>query len=70
MVLAMLSPKTKNDEWLTPKQVALILCISLSYVYKLIDTNQLPAHRIGVKLIRIKRSDLNGMYRPASETKE
>ena len=38
--------------------------------YKLIDTNQLPAHRIGVKLIRIKRSDLNGMYRPASETKE
>lgn len=67
----MFSPKTKNnDEWLTPKQVALILCISLSYVYKLIDTNQLPAHRIGVKLIRIKRSDLNGMYRPTSETKE
>ena len=54
----------ENDEWLTPKQAAQRIHVSTSFVYKLIKTDQLPASRVGSKLLRIKASDADAVYRP------
>jgi excisionase family DNA binding protein len=58
----------ENDGWLTPKQAALRIGVSASFIYKLVKTNQLPASRVGSKLLRIKASDADAIYRPTSKT--
>ena len=58
----------ENDEWLTPKQAAQRIHVSTSFVYKLVKTNQLPASRVGSKLLRIKASDADAIYRPTSKS--
>lgn len=63
----MLSPlqvNSENDEWLTPKEAAHRIGVSSSFIYKLIKTNQLAASRVGSKLLRIKTSDADAVYRP------
>lgn len=57
----------ENDEWLTPKQAAQRIHVSTSFIYKLVKTNQLPASRVGSKLLRIKASDADAIYRPTSK---
>ena len=67
----MISPNQlnpENAEWLTPKQAAQRIHVSTSFVYKLVKTNQLPASRVGSKLLRIKASDADAIYRPTSKS--
>jgi excisionase family DNA binding protein len=59
---------TKNQEWLTPQDAARQIGVSPSLIYKMIRIGQLQASRVGLKLIRIKVTDLNAIYRPASKT--
>lgn len=44
-------------EWLTPKDVQAELGIGPNTFYRLVNSGQLPAYRIG-KLWRVKRSEL------------
>ena len=44
-------------EWLTPKDVQAELGIGPNTFYRLVNSRQLPAYRIG-KLWRVKRSEL------------
>lgn len=44
-------------EFLTPREVMNLLCIGKSTFYRLVNSGELPAFRIG-KLWRVKRSDL------------
>ncbi len=55
---------TENAEWLTPKEAARLIGVSASFIYKLIKTDKLIASRVGSKLLRIKRSDIDAIYRP------
>ena len=67
----MLSPlqiNSENDEWLTPKEAAHRIGVSSSFIYKLIKTNKLEASRVGSKLLRIKITDLQAIYRPTSKS--
>lgn len=61
-------PSHENDspaKHLSPKEAAIHLGVSPSLIYKMINNGTLPAHRIGEKLLCIKPSDLDQVYRPA-----
>jgi excisionase family DNA binding protein len=47
------------EQLLTPKQVADALGIHLNTVYRLIATGDLTAVRVGPKLLRVNRNELN-----------
>lgn len=67
----MISPiqaSSENSEWLTPKEAAYRIGVSSSFIYKLIKTNKLEASRVGSKLLRIKITDLQAIYRPTSKS--
>ncbi len=49
-------------EWMTPKDVQVELGIGANTFYRLVNSGQLPAYRIG-KLWRVKRSELE-LWRP------
>ncbi len=59
-------PMPSPEEMLTPKEAAFRLRVSLSLIYKMIREGDLPATRIGEKLIRIKPADLDALYRPSA----
>lgn len=46
-----------NDELLTPKEVAQILKVPISWVYERTRTRDLPVKKLG-KLVRVRMSDL------------
>lgn len=48
-----------NNEVLTPTQVAKILSVSVATVYKLIAEGEIKAVRIGPKLLRIEKHQLD-----------
>jgi excisionase family DNA binding protein len=50
-------PKTTGPEWMTTAEVAERLGVALRDVYRLIDTGQLPAYKIG-RLIRLRTADV------------
>lgn len=49
-----------NPEWMTVDQVAAFLQCSEAHVYKLIKSEQLPARRFGLRLLRVPRTALEG----------
>lgn len=50
-------PKTTGPAWMTTAEVADRLGVSLRSVYRLIDTGQLPAYKIG-RLIRLRTAEV------------
>ena len=50
------------DDLLTITQAATELGFHPNTVRNLIKSGKLPAYRIGVKIVRVKRSDLAGLY--------
>ncbi len=49
-------PPSSPSEFLSPKQVAVELGVSIRSVHRLIDRRELRVHRIG-RLIRVSRED-------------
>ncbi len=49
-------------EYLTPREVMNSLCIGKNTFYKLVNSGELPAFRLG-KLWRVRREDLNLFYK-------
>jgi len=47
------------EQLLTPKEVADALGVHLNTVYRLIANGDLTARRIGPKLLRVNRNELN-----------
>jgi excisionase family DNA binding protein len=52
-----------TNEVLTPAQVAKLLSVSLATVYKLIADGEIKAVRIGPKLLRIEKQELNNLMK-------
>jgi excisionase family DNA binding protein len=52
-----------TNEVLTPAEVAKALSVSLATVYKLIAEGKIKAVRIGPKLLRIDKQQLNNFLR-------
>ncbi len=50
-------PSDMEYEFLTPREVMQALCIGRNTFYRLVNSGDLPAFRIG-KLWRVRRSDL------------
>ena len=50
-------PKTTGPEWMTTAEVVERLGVGLREVYRLIDTGQLPAYKIG-RLIPLRTADV------------
>ena len=48
-------------EYLTPQEVMNLLCIGRSTFYKLVNSGELPAFRLG-KLWRVRKEDLVRLY--------
>jgi excisionase family DNA binding protein len=57
------------DGYLTIKQTAERLGVSAVAVARWIDKGQLPAYRLGGRLIRIKVEDADAMLRPVTPSK-
>jgi len=53
----------ESDEWLTIKEAAAYLKLSVSTIRKKIKLKQLPCYR-QEHTIRIKRSDLDNFFKP------
>jgi excisionase family DNA binding protein len=51
-------PNWLDDELLTPTEVSKTLRVTRQTVYNYIDSGRLPAVRVGVRRVRILRSDL------------
>ena len=51
-----------ENEYLTPKEVMALLYIGRNTFYKLVNTGELPAFRLG-KLWRVRREDLKSRLR-------
>ncbi len=56
-----------NTPTLTPTQVAKILSVSTATVYKLIAEGELKAVRIGPKLLRIEKHELDHLLKGQDE---
>ena len=56
----------RNAQWelLPLDQVAKILSCSLNTVRNLIHRNELPAVRVGARMVRVRRVDLDVVLRP------
>jgi excisionase family DNA binding protein len=51
-------------EWLSLQQAALIYAVSVDTLRRRIATGELPASRIGARLIRVRTADLDRVCRP------
>ena len=60
-----LSPAQRGElsacEWLSVEETAQYMGISRKFAYRLVQTGEIPSIRLGGKLLRIKRSDLDAM---------
>jgi excisionase family DNA binding protein len=52
-----------NNEVLTPAEVAKTLSVSLATVYKLIADGEIKAVRVGPKLLRIEKRQLDNFLK-------
>lgn len=52
-------------DWMTVAEVAETLRVSERFVRKLIADGRLPVVKVGVRVVRVRRSDLNQVFRPA-----
>ena len=57
----------QSEQRLSPKEAAHLLNVSAALIYKMIGNGTLPANRFGVKLLFIKLSDLQLIYRPSGQ---
>jgi len=55
---------TKHDEWLTKNESAAYAKLTTRTLDRYIETGALPASRIGLRQIRIRRSDLDALMKP------
>jgi excisionase family DNA binding protein len=54
--------KTIEKKILTPKEVAEYLGTDLRTVYRKIKKGQIPAMKLGLRFIRIKKEDLDSLF--------
>ena len=59
-------PGDGSDVWLDVRAVQLYLQISLTSIYKLIHTGEMPAVKLGTKTIRVNRKALEEYLQRAS----
>ena len=59
-----------SDDLLTVEESAKLLRVSPTTIWRLVQSGQLPAIRVGRKALRIRKSDLQAMVRPATEESE
>ena len=55
-----------SDELLTQQQVAQLLKVTVPTVRSKIESGELPAYRLGLRVVRIRRSDLDQILTPMS----
>ena len=53
--------------FLTVAQAADELAVTERFIRKLIAEGRLPAFRVGSRVVRIRRADLDGLLRPVSD---
>jgi excisionase family DNA binding protein len=53
-----------SDEWMTQKQAAEKIKVTVATVRSMIDRGELPAYRLGPRVVRIRRSDLDSVLTP------
>lgn len=53
-----------NEEFFTIPEAAKLLKVSVSTVWRWIDSGALPAYRIGQRRIRIKKAELQTIIQP------
>ena len=53
-----------SDQWMTQRDVARTCHVTVITVRTWIADGRLPAYRLGPKMIRIKRSDVNALLSP------
>ncbi len=59
-------PLPVDSPWFTPNQAAAHLAVSARTLYRLIEQGKLPAHRVGTRIVRIHRDDLDAVMGRAS----
>ena len=59
-----------EEEFYTIREAARILRVSVSTIWRWIDSGRLPAYRVGQRRIRIRRNDLGTMIQPFTGGKE
>lgn len=63
--------QAKAKDFLTPKDVAALLSLSIRTVYKLIESGDIKALRISERVTRIRRQDIDSLFnisKPPQET--
>jgi len=61
---------TDETAYATVSEAARLLRVSVPTVWRWIDSGRLPAYRVGSRSIRIRRTDLESLVRPARPMKE
>ena len=61
---------TDETDYATVSEAARLLRVSVPTVWRWIDSGRLPAYRVGSRIIRIRRADLESLVRPARTMKE
>lgn len=56
--------RTLEPEHLAPREAAAHLGVTERTIRRLIESGDLPAYRVGSKIIRIKRTDIDALLRP------
>src|SRR3990172_4119581 len=56
---------TDETDYYTVAEAARLLHVSAPTVWRWVDSGRLPAYRVGIRGIRIRRSDLGLLVRPA-----
>lgn len=57
-------PISNDHEWVTIQQAAEIIGVHANTVRNLINSGKLKASRIGLRLVRIERRDLDALFTP------
>jgi excisionase family DNA binding protein len=57
-------PKTRTREWKSVPDAAAYADVSIKTIRRRILDGSLPAHRLGPRLLRIDRADLDALFRP------
>jgi excisionase family DNA binding protein len=58
------APNSPAPEWLSLQKAALIYDVSVDTLRRSISAGQLPASRLGRRLIRVRASELDRLFRP------
>jgi excisionase family DNA binding protein len=58
----MMEARSIEKEVLTPKEVAEYLRVDLRTIYRKIKKGQIPAMKLGLRFIRIKKEDLDKLF--------